>query len=71
MGLKIDRCYCHQQKFASLKVIADRHQVETLVELQKAVTFGQQCKLCHPYGREMLCTGETVFHSLIDGVKDK
>ena len=63
--MKIDRCYCFQQTFASLKAIADETGAQSVAALQEHVTFGQQCKLCHPYVRRMLRTGETVFHEIV------
>ena len=33
--------------------------------LQQYVEFGQQCRLCHPYVRRMLRTGETVFSHIV------
>lgn len=61
----IDRCYCFQQTFADLKAAADAHGTATVEALQDHVVFGHQCKLCHPYVRRMLRTGETVFHEII------
>lgn len=63
--MNIDRCYCFQQTFSALKEVADAHGVCTVAGLQKHVTFGQQCKLCHPYVRRMLRTGETVFGEIV------
>lgn len=63
--MNIDRCYCFQQTFAALKVVADETGTQSVAALQQHVTFGQQCKLCHPYVRRMLRTGETVFHEIV------
>lgn len=65
MAVRIDRCYCFGRTFAELKAVADRTGAATVEELQQHATFGQRCKLCHPYVRRMLRTGETVFHEII------
>ncbi|MEM8559869.1 MAG: (2Fe-2S)-binding protein [Bacteroidota bacterium] len=65
MSLRIDRCYCFQQTFAHLKTVADATEADSVAGLQAHVTFGQKCKLCHPYTRRMLRTGETVFHEIV------
>ena len=63
--MQIDRCYCFQQKFSELKAIADEHGAATVQELQRHVTFGQNCQLCHPYVHRMLRTGQTIFDEII------
>lgn len=57
----VTRCVCFGKKFSELKKIAKKHKVKTLEELQEYVTFGKNCTRCHPYVREMLKTGQTVF----------
>ncbi len=64
--MRIDRCYCFRRTFAELKAVADETGAATVEELQAHVTFGQDCRLCHPYVRRMLRTGETVFHEIIE-----
>jgi bacterioferritin-associated ferredoxin len=63
--LTIDRCYCFQQTFARLHAEAGRTGACTIEELQEHVEFGLRCRLCHPYVRRMLRTGQTVFHEII------
>jgi len=63
--MNIDRCYCFQQAFSVLKAVADATGATSVAALQEHVTFGQQCKLCHPYVRRMLRTGATVFHEIV------
>jgi len=63
--MQIDRCYCFQQTFASLREVAEATNARTVAELQEHVTFGMQCKLCHPYVRRMLRTGQTVFDTIV------
>ncbi|PSQ85612.1 MAG: (2Fe-2S)-binding protein [Bacteroidetes bacterium QS_1_65_9] len=64
--MQVDRCYCYQQSFADLKRIADEQGAETVADLQEHVLFGENCRLCHPYVRRMLKTGEIVFDEVIE-----
>jgi bacterioferritin-associated ferredoxin len=57
----VNRCVCFNKRFSELKEIARRHDARTLEELQQHVTFGENCRRCHPYVRLMLATGRTVF----------
>lgn len=63
--LRIDRCVCYDRTFAELKAIAEQHDCTTIEELQQHVEFGLNCRLCHPYVRRMLETGETLFDHVI------
>ncbi|GAB5534858.1 MAG: (2Fe-2S)-binding protein [Rubricoccaceae bacterium] len=65
MSLSIDRCFCFQRTFAELAEVASATGAATVGELQEHVAFGQKCKLCHPYTRRMLRTGETVFNQIV------
>lgn len=65
MCLHIDRCFCYSTTFAELHAVADATGAATVAELQDHATFGHNCKLCHPYARRMLRTGETVFREIV------
>jgi bacterioferritin-associated ferredoxin len=62
--MRIDRCYCYEQTFEHLKAVADETDAASVAALQEHVTFGENCQLCHPYVREMLRTGQTVFREV-------
>jgi bacterioferritin-associated ferredoxin len=64
--MTIDRCYCYQQTFEDLKAVAEETGADSVAALQAHVTFGENCRLCHPYVRRMLATGRTVFHEVIE-----
>ncbi len=64
--VRIVRCECFHKTFTELKAAAERTGATTLEELQEHVEFGISCRLCNPYVRRMLVTGETVFHELLD-----
>lgn len=63
--LQIDRCVCRSTLFADLLPIA-RAQNWRLDHLITATGCGGGCGLCRPYLAEMLATGATVFHEIID-----
>ena len=63
--MTIDRCYCFKQTFAQLKAVAEARGAGSVEALQRHAVFGQQCRLCHPYVRRMLRTGQTAFHEII------
>lgn len=68
--MTIDRCYCYDQTFAALKAMAEETGADSIEALQRHVTFGQNCQLCHPYVRRMLETGQTTFHEVIEADAD-
>ena len=63
--MHIDRCYCFKKTFALLKEVSETTGATSVAALQNYVEFGQQCKLCHPYVRRMLRTGEVAFHEIV------
>ena len=65
MSIRIDRCICFDKSFAELHMIARAHGITSLLQLQTRVEFGQKCRLCHPYVKRMLRTGETVFSEIV------
>lgn len=62
----VDRCVCFRRPFVDLLEIAKKTGAKTLEELQEETQFGMACRLCNPYVRRMLVTGETSFEELID-----
>lgn len=66
MTFQITHCLCFDISFAELKKIADKKQAHTLEELQGYEEFGKRCRLCHPYVKRMLKTGETVFTEIVE-----
>jgi bacterioferritin-associated ferredoxin len=64
--IRIDRCVCFARTFDELAEVARETGASTLSQLQDHIEFGQNCRLCHPYIRRMLRTGQTVFHQIIE-----
>lgn len=65
MKLRITHCLCFEASFASLKKVAAANHCHSVEELQQHAEFGKRCRLCHPYVKKMLQTGETEFHELL------
>ena len=63
--IRIDRCVCFDVTFAELKEVSDRTGADSVEDLQREREFGLRCRLCHPYVKRMLRTGETVFANVI------
>lgn len=65
MSLCIDRCVCFGVPFARLKREAEASGARSVEGLQARVAFGRKCRMCHPYVRAMLATGETTFDRVL------
>jgi hypothetical protein len=66
VSLCIDRCVCFDRPFVELYEIAKKTGAQTMEQLQEETEFGISCRLCNPYVRRMLITGETVFHEILE-----
>lgn len=64
--IHIDRCVCYQKTFDALKQVAKETESTSVHMLQEHTDFGKNCRLCIPYVRQMLKTGETVFFEIMD-----
>jgi hypothetical protein len=61
----IDRCVCFARPFDELLQIARQTGSVTLETLQEETQFGLACRICNPYVRRMLHTGEIVFYEIL------
>lgn len=64
-AVHIDRCVCLRFPFGELLAQA-RAEAWGLAELIRETGCGDECGLCRPYIRQMLATGETVFHRVLE-----
>jgi len=55
------KCRCHGVKFTRMKMMAAEHGATTVTELQRQIRFGDNCRRCLPFVRQMLKTGQTEF----------
>jgi bacterioferritin-associated ferredoxin len=58
--MKVDRCVCMTMSFEQLKAVAAEKGVD-FNGLKEATGCCSSCKMCEPYIRRMLETGETAF----------
>jgi NAD(P)H-nitrite reductase large subunit len=65
MKVCVDRCVCFDRSFVELQTIAQLQGLTTLEALQEETDFGLACRICNPYVRRMLRTGETTFSVLL------
>lgn len=66
MKICVDRCVCFDRPFAELLKVARATGATTLEDLQEETDFGLACRICNPYVRRMLRTGETTFDVLLN-----
>jgi len=60
------KCVCSDILFSEMKKVAEKHSISNPDKLREYVTFGVNCKLCLPYVKKMLETGETEFEPIIE-----
>jgi NAD(P)H-nitrite reductase large subunit len=65
MKICVDRCVCFARPFTELLTIARAAGATTLEALQEETEFGLACRICNPYVRRMLRTGQTCFSELL------
>jgi hypothetical protein len=65
MRICVDRCVCFDRPFAELLAIAKKTSSTTLEALQEETEFGLACRICNPYVRRMLKTGQASFDEIL------
>ncbi len=65
MKVCVDRCVCFDRPFVELLAIARARDATSLEALQEETDFGLACRICNPYVRRMLRTGQTTFDALL------
>ncbi|HSG99280.1 MAG TPA: (2Fe-2S)-binding protein [candidate division Zixibacteria bacterium] len=64
--MAITHCICANISFAEIKKIAEERKETDLFALKEQVCFGANCRMCLPYIRRMLLTGETRFDTILE-----
>ncbi|PWN06617.1 hypothetical protein DDZ15_08865 [Rhodohalobacter mucosus] len=59
--MSVNRCICHDISFGEINQIAAGKNLCTIEELREEEICSTQCRLCEPYIRAMLKTGQTSF----------
>jgi len=59
--MSVNRCICHDITFGEIKEIARAQNLYTIEELRSEEICSTRCKLCEPYIKAMLKTGQTSF----------
>jgi bacterioferritin-associated ferredoxin len=65
MEFKVTKCVCYDMTFQELKEIMKKNDLKTIEELRKIKPVGTNCKLCVPYIKRMISTGETEFELIL------
>ncbi len=63
--INITKCICYDTTFEEMKKIMKDRNLKTLDELIMAKTVASNCRLCVPYIKKMIETGETKFDIII------
>ena len=61
--MPIERCICLRISFEEILKTALERNYRTVEELQNNGVCSTSCKLCEPYVKQMLQTGETSFEA--------
>lgn len=59
--MPVDRCICHRLSFREIKKISEDKGLQTVEELQEKKICATNCRLCVPYLKVLLKTGQTSF----------
>ncbi|HCD53236.1 MAG TPA: hypothetical protein DEQ34_12355 [Balneolaceae bacterium] len=58
---RVTKCVCKKITFKEIKVYVEEHGVQDVEELRDAGVCSSKCRMCDPYIRLMMETGETEF----------
>jgi NAD(P)H-nitrite reductase large subunit len=59
--MAVNKCLCHNRSFEEIKMYAQKHDIDTIEELQARNICSCGCRMCLPYVEKMLATGKTSF----------
>lgn len=66
INFKITKCICYDTTFKEMRKIMRENNLRSIEELREFKPVALNCKLCLPYIKKMIRTGETEFTSLIN-----
>ncbi|MDQ3021232.1 MAG: hypothetical protein M3R36_11795 [Bacteroidota bacterium] len=66
MKFNITKCICYDTTFSEMKKIMQENNLKTLEELREIKMVAVNCRLCVPYIKRMIGTGETEFDIILE-----
>lgn len=64
--MPVNRCICHQISFSDIKTIANARGLTTVQELRAEKICSTNCRLCEPYIKMLLQSGNTSFKPILE-----
>lgn len=64
--MEIVKCICYDTTFEEMKKIMEENNLTTIDELRKFKTIAANCKLCVPYIKRMIETGQVKFNEILE-----
>ena len=59
--MAVTKCICNERSFEEIRNYANKHQIDSIEELQAREICSCDCQMCEPYVKRMLKTGKTEF----------
>jgi len=66
MKFLVNKCVCNDITFEEMKNIMKENNLKSIEELIKIKSVASNCKLCLPYIKKMIETGNTKFEIITD-----
>lgn len=60
------KCICYDTTFEQMKKIMKEKNINSIEELKEIKLVASNCKLCLPYIKKMIETGQTEFDIILD-----
>lgn len=58
---QVKKCICYDRSFEEIKEYAEKHDISSIAELRDRNYCSNGCRLCGPYIKKMLETGQVEF----------
>ena len=66
MKYEATKCVCNNISFEEMKIIAVKNDIQNIEGLVNVLQVATNCRLCVPFIKKMLATGETIFKIVSD-----
>lgn len=57
----VTQCVCHKRTFEEIIAVIREEKIDDFEEALALDIFGQGCRMCHPYVKKAIKTGEVAF----------